>query len=152
MPKSTSLKTFLWFGGQLDDALAFYQETFDDIVIHSLNRPNPDGPLFTAEFSIYGHDFIGLNATGGPLFNDSISLALNVDGQEEVDRLWDALTTDGKAGKCGWCVDKFGLSWQVTPIQMREHLGNPDPEAAAYAMQALRQMGKIVLEDFVRKS
>ena len=151
MPKTTSLKTFLWFNGQLDEALAFYQETFDDVVIRSLNRPDPNGPLFTADFSIYGHEFIGLNAAGGPEFNDSISLSLNVDGQDEVDRLWDAITKDGTAGRCGWCVDKFGLSWQVSPYQMRDHLGNPDPEAAAYAMQALRQMGKIVIDDFVRK-
>ena len=151
MTKSTSLKTFLWFGGQLDEALAFYQETFTDMKIHSINRPEPNGPIFTADFSIYGHEFIAMNWAGGPAFNDSISLSLNVDGQEEVDRLWDAITKDGKAGQCGWCVDKFGLSWQVSPYQMRDYLENPDPEVAEYAMQALRSMGKIVIADFVKK-
>lgn len=145
----TKLKTFLWFGGQLEEALNFYQSLFgrDNLIIHELNRPAPDQPLFTADFSIFGHEFIGLNWAGGPEFNDSISLSLNVDGQAEVDRLWDALTERGEAGRCGWLKDEWGLSWQVLPIQMRDHLGDPDPAKAAYAMNAMRQMGKIVIRD-----
>ena len=83
---------------------------------------------------------------GGPKFNDSISLSLNVDGQAEVDRLWDAITHDGEAGQCGWCKDKFGLSWQVSPIQMRDWLENADPAISSYAWQALRGMTKIVID------
>ena len=145
----TKLKTFLWFGGQLEEALNFYRDLFgaENLVIHELNRPAPGEPLFTADFSIFGHEFIGLNWAGGPEFNDSISLSLNVDGQDEVDRLWNAFTERGQAGQCGWLKDEWGLSWQVSPIQMRDHLGNPDPAKAAYAMNAMRQMGKIVIRD-----
>ena len=147
MTQPTKLKTFLWFPGNMDEALAFYAATFDNFVIHSENRPAPDKPRFTADFSIYGHEFIGMNWPGGDTFNDSISLSLNVDGQEEVDRLWNAITERGKAGQCGWCVDEFGLTWQVSPIQMREHLENPDPAKSEFANRALRKMTKIIIKD-----
>lgn len=147
MTKPTRLKTFLWFPGNMDDALAFYADTFTDFVINSENRPDPAKPRFTADFSIYGHDFIGLNWPGGDAFSEAISLSLNVDGQEEVDRLWDAITLRGKAGRCGWCTDEFGVTWQVSPIQMREHLENPDRAKAEFANNALRQMTKIVIRD-----
>lgn len=131
----------------MDAALEFYAETFTDFVIHSENRPQLDGPRFTADFSIYGHHFIGMNWPGGDPFSNAISLSLNVDGQAEVDRLWNAITAKGKPGQCGWCTDEFGLTWQVSPIQMREHLENPDREKAAYANQALMNMSKIIIED-----
>ena len=145
----TSLKTFLWFKGGLDDALDFYTRTLGDgnVVITAQQRFAPDAPLFTADFSIFGQEFVGLNWDGAPDFNDSISLSLNVDGQAEVDRLWAAFTERGEAGRCGWLKDEWGVSWQVTPIQMREHIGNPHPAKADYAMQAMRQMGKIVIRD-----
>ena len=149
MTKSPQLKTFLWFPGNMDDALAFYQEHMG-AVIHGDHVLEPGAKRFTADFTIYGHDFIGLNWPGGPEFNDAISLSLNVDGQEEVDRLWNAITKDGSEGQCGWCKDAWGVSWQVSPIQMRDYLENEDPEVAEYAMTALRAMGKIVLADFVK--
>jgi predicted 3-demethylubiquinone-9 3-methyltransferase (glyoxalase superfamily) len=142
---ATSLKTFLWFGGGLEEALEFYRETFGDVQINSLNRMGET--LFTADFSIFGHEFIGMNWAGGPEFNDSISLSLNVDGQEEVDRLWDAITREGTEGQCGWCKDKWGLSWQVSPKEMRIWLENPDAEVRNYANNALRAMKKIVIDD-----
>ena len=64
-----------------------------------------------------------------------------------VGSLWNAITAKGKPGQCGWCTDEFGLTWQVSPIQMREHLENPDREKAAYANQALMKMSKIIIED-----
>lgn len=131
----------------MDDALAFYERTFSDFKIHSENRPSADKPRFTADFSIYGHDFIGMNWPGGPDFNDAISLSLNVDGQTEVDRLWDAITAKGKAGRCGWCTDEFGVTWQVSPIQMREHLENSDVTKAKFANDALMKMSKIVISE-----
>ena len=149
MTKSPQLKTFLWFPGNMDEALAFYQEHMD-VVIQSENRPSPETPRFTATFTIYGHEFIGLNWPGGPEFNDSISLSVNVDGQEEVDRLWNAITEKGQAGQCGWCKDAWGVSWQITPIQMGDHLENPDREKANYAMEQLRKMTKIVIADFIQ--
>ena len=148
MTQPTKLKTFLWFDGNLAEALDFYRSTFADaFVLHSAGRPEPDGKLMTADFAIHGHEFIGMGWPGGPKFNDSISLSLNVDGQAEVDRLWNAITAKGEAGQCGWCKDEFGLSWQVSPIQMRDWLENPDPAVSAYAWAAMRKMGKIVIDD-----
>mgnify|MGYP006295713669 FL=1 len=150
MSQKTRLKTFLWFGGELDEALEFYKATFGDVVVHSENRPNPGGKLFTADFSIFGHDFIGLNWPGGDKFNDSISLSLNVDGQAEVDRIWNAITAEGREGRCGWCYDKWGLTWQVSPIQMREWLEHEDSEVRDYADKALRGMTRIVIDELHR--
>jgi len=143
---STDLKTFLWFNGVLDEALEFYRETFSDFKMGSENR-TPEGNLFTADFSIYGHNFIAMNWPGGPEFNDAISLSLNVDGQEEVDRLWDAITRDGKVIGCGWCADKYGLVWQVSPKEMRIWLEHKDAEIRSYANQQLRSMKKIIVAD-----
>lgn len=147
MNQPTKLKTFLWFPGNMDAALSFYARTFTDFQITSENRPEPGKPRFTADFSIHGHEFIGMNWPGGPTFNEAISLSLNVDGQEEVDRLWGAITEKGEPGNCGWCTDEFGITWQVSPIQMREHLENPDPEKAKFANDALMRMTKIVIDE-----
>ena len=146
--ETTTLRTFLWYPGDLDEVLDFYRATFQKVTIHSENR-REDGSLFTADFSVFGHEFIAMSHPGGPAFTDAVSLSVNCDGQEEVDALWDAITAEGQAGQCGWCKDKFGVSWQISPIQMRDYLGNSDPDAAAYAWEALRRMGKIVLTDFV---
>jgi predicted 3-demethylubiquinone-9 3-methyltransferase (glyoxalase superfamily) len=149
MTKPASLKTFLWFQGDLEAALNFYEETFKDVEIHEENRMGEGAPLFTADFSIFGHQFIGMSVEGGPAFNSAISLSVQCDGQEETDRLWAAITAEGEAGRCGWCTDKWGVSWQITPVQMRDYLGNPDPEKAQRNWQALRSMGKIELSKFV---
>jgi len=106
-------------------------------------------PLFTADFSIYGHEFIGMCIEGGPEFNSSISLSIQCDGQEETDRLWAAITAEGEAGQCGWCKDKWGISWQITPLQMRDYLGHSDPTKAQANWGILRNMGKIQLSDFL---
>lgn len=150
MTKHPLLKTFLWFPKGLNDALDFYRSVFkDNLIIHEQSSLE-DGQILTADFSIFDHEFIGMGVHGGPEFNDSISLHVICDGQAEVDYYWDALTSNGgKPGNCGWLKDKFGLSWQVTPIQMRDYLGDSDPEKSAFAMQALRKMTKIELADFI---
>lgn len=148
MASDSFLKTFLWFNSDLDEALNFYKSIFKDVIVHEENRV--DGKLFTADFTIFGHNLIGMNIEGGPKFNESISLSIQCDGQEETDRLWDAITGEGEAGQCGWCKDKWGVSWQVSPFQMRNYLSDPDPAKQAYAWEALRNMKKIVLKDFER--
>jgi predicted 3-demethylubiquinone-9 3-methyltransferase (glyoxalase superfamily) len=145
----TALKTFLWFQNDLEGALAFYMQTFGEaVVVREENRMGEGAPLFTADFTIFGHEFIGMSIEGGPKFNESISLSIQCDGQEEADRIWKALTTDGEEGQCGWCKDKWGVSWQVTPLQMRDYLGNSNPEIAQHNWQALREMKKIELSAF----
>ena len=147
MANVMQIKTFLWFNNNLNEALAFYQGIFQDFVIYSTHVKEGDGALSTADFSICGHRFTAMNWPGGPEFNEAISLSVSCDGQSETDRLWEAITAEGTAGNCGWCKDAFGLSWQINPIQMRDHLGNPDPEKSAYAWQAFRKMNKIILKD-----
>jgi len=145
----TALKTFLWFQSDLEGALAFYKQTFGEaVVVREENRMGEGEPLFTADFTIFGHEFIGMCIDGGPKFNDSISLSIQCDGQEETDRIWKALTTEGEEGQCGWCKDKWGVSWQVTPLQVRDYLGNSNPEIAQHNWQALREMKKIELSAF----
>ena len=147
MNQPSTLKTFLWFNNNLEESLGFYKATFHDVVVHSSGRPEADGKLMTAEFSIFGQEFIGMGWPGGPEFNSAISLMVLCDGQDETDRLWEAITKEGAEGQCGWCTDQFGLSWQIIPKQMGEHTGNADPEKSAYAWQAMRGMKKIVIAD-----
>ncbi|MEJ0014417.1 MAG: VOC family protein [Actinomycetota bacterium] len=149
MTTPSTLKTFLWFSEGLQDALKFYKATFGDaMTVDEENLVSDD--LFVADFSIFGHEFTGLNASGSSAFNDSISLSLQVDGQEETDRLWEVITTNGAPGRCGWCTDKWGISWQITPFQMRKLLANPDPAKAEQNWEILRNMTKIQLSDFIQ--
>jgi predicted 3-demethylubiquinone-9 3-methyltransferase (glyoxalase superfamily) len=147
MSRPSSLKTFLWFSDDLEAALDFYLATFKNVEIREKNYMGEK--LFTADFSIFGHEFIGMSIEGGDTFNNAISLSIQCDGQEETDRLWDAIGAEGEPGQCGWIKDKWGLQWQITPFQMRDHLGNPDPEKAQANWGKLMQMTKIVLADFV---
>ncbi len=149
MTQPSALKTFLWFQNDLEEALAFYRETFKDVVVREENRMGEGAPLFTADFTIFGHEFIGMCIEGGPAFNSAISLSIQCDGQEETDRLWAAIRKEGAEGQCGWCTDKWGVSWQITPMQMRDFLGHEDPEKAQKNWESLRSMGKIQLSEFV---
>lgn len=148
--KNSSVSTFLWFQDGLEEALAFYQSTFRDMKIH--NEDRMDGRLFTADFEIHGHAFIGMNmsTTGENYFNDSISIMIQVDGQEEVDRIYDAIAKEGEEIACGWIKDKWGVVWQIVPFQLRDWVGHSDPEIQKYAWQALRGMKKIVIEKLHR--
>jgi len=126
----------------------FYKEIFGDHMrVSAADLANRN--LFTADFAIYGHEFIGMNTPGGDPFNNSISLSIQVDGQDETDRIWSAITTSGAPGRCGWCTDKWGVVWQVTPLQMRDFVGHPDREKAEQNWGILRGMTKIQLSDFV---
>jgi predicted 3-demethylubiquinone-9 3-methyltransferase (glyoxalase superfamily) len=145
MDKLTKMQTFLWFREGLEDALEFYRSTFD-VVVNGVNRTS-DGRLFTADFRIYEHDFIGMCWDGGPAFNSAISLMIQCEDQEEVDRLWEAITAEGEEIGCGWCRDQWGVVWQVVPKDMRRYLEDPDPAKREFADRALRGMKKIVLRD-----
>ena len=141
------LKTFLWFDGTLGEALDFYAKVFDSFSLHSADRSGPGGLTVGAESSILGYDIMAMGWPGSPPFSAASSLFLSVDGQGEVDQYWEALTRDGTPGQCGWLTDKFGLSWQVIPVQFGEHTGNTDPVKSSYAWTAMRSMTKIVIAD-----
>ncbi len=147
----------LWFDGQAEEAAAFYVTLLPgshiDKVSHSpADTPSgPAGMVLTVEFTIGGRQFMALN--GGPdfKFNEAVSLVIEVEGQAEVDRLWDALTADGgEPGPCGWLKDRWGLSWQITPRRLTELTSDPDPDRARRAMEAMLKMGKIEIGELER--
>jgi predicted 3-demethylubiquinone-9 3-methyltransferase (glyoxalase superfamily) len=107
--------------------------------------------VLTVDFTLNGQQFQGLN--GGPdfSFNEAVSFVIECEDQPEVDRLWDALTANGgEPGPCGWLKDRFGLSWQIVPRQLNELVGDPDPERARRAMEAMLKMGKIDVAELQR--
>ena len=137
-----NLSHMLWFNNQAEEAAQLYTNIFKDSKI--LNKTNgPDGGVFTVEFEILGSKYTALN--GGPMFSftEAFSIVVLCQDQSEVDKYWDALTSNGGSpGRCGWLKDKFGLSWQIIPKQLGECLGNPDPEKSAAAMKAMMGMSK----------
>jgi predicted 3-demethylubiquinone-9 3-methyltransferase (glyoxalase superfamily) len=136
------LSHMLWFNNQAEEAAQLYTNIFKDSKI--LNKTNgPDGGVFTVEFEILGSKYTALN--GGPMFSftEAFSIVVLCQDQSEVDKYWDALTSNGGSpGRCGWLKDKFGLSWQIIPKQLGECLGNPDPAKSAAAMKAMMGMSK----------
>lgn len=140
---------YLWFNGQAEQAATHYVSLLPDSRITRVDRygegaPFPAGTAMVVNFQLAGQAFMALN--GGPEFefSEAVSFLISCESQEEVDRLWDALTADGGApGPCGWLKDKFGLSWQIIPTALGELMGDPDPEKAGRVMQAMLQMQKI---------
>ena len=142
------INPFLWFDTQAEDAVKFYASVFKNSKIGTISRygdagPGPKGSVMTASINIEGIEFVALNA--GPLFkfNESISFVINCEDQAEVDYYWEKLTAGGEESMCGWLKDKFGLSWQVTPVRLIELVSNKDPQKANRAMQAMMKMRKI---------
>lgn len=140
----------LWFDGNAEEAAAFYATLIPDSSVDSVWRSpaeTPSGPagmVLLVDFTLAGQRFQGLN--GGPdfRFNEAVSFVLECEDQAEIDRLWDALAADGgEPAPCGWIKDRFGLSWQVTPVRLNELLADPDPDRARRAMEAMLQMGKL---------
>ena len=142
--KSTQIRSFIWFQKDLEEAVKFYQSIFKDFKLHSINKMNEN--LIIAEFAIHGQEFVAMDSPGGAEFNNSFSISVQVDGQAEVDRLWDAITKEGEEIACGWAKDKWGLHWQIVPFQMHDWMGHSDPEVAQYAFQAMMGMKKIIID------
>lgn len=140
--------TCLWFDDQAEEAAAFYTTLFPNSAIETVTRygadmPGPEGQVATVSFTLDGRPFLGLN--GGPLFtfSEAISFPILCADQAEVDHYWDALTSDGgEESSCGWCKDKFGLSWQVIPRRFIELQTGDDPAAAERATHAMLAMKK----------
>ncbi|GMV39076.1 MAG: VOC family protein [Myxococcales bacterium] len=140
----------LWFDKDAEDAARFYAATFPDSSVGAILRAPCDypggkaGDLLTVEFTVCGLPFIGVN--GGPAFtpNESFSLQIHTEDQAETDRLWDAIIGNGgQESQCGWCKDRWGYSWQITPRALSEALADPDPAAARRAMEAMMHMKKL---------
>lgn len=140
----------LWYPGTALDAATFYAETFPGSSVDAVQRSPTDypdgseGDVLVVEFTVLGTACIGLN--GGDQFphSEAFSFQVHTEDQDETDRLWNAIVANGGSeSACGWCKDKWGLSWQITPRALSQALAHPDRDAARRAMQAMMTMGKI---------
>ena len=143
-------RVFLWFDQDAEAAARFYVETFADSALGAIARAPGDypsgkaGAVLTVEFTVAGIPCVALN--GGPAFkhSEAFSFQIQTDDQEETDRYWNALIGDGgQESACGWCKDRWGLSWQITPRALMAAITDTDRAAAKRAFEAMMQMGKI---------
>ncbi|AVO51704.1 VOC family protein [Ectopseudomonas mendocina] len=140
----------LWYDRDALEAATFYAETFPDSTVLAVHHAPGDypsgqqGDVLTVEFKVMGIPCLGLN--GGPVFrhNEAFSFQVATDDQAETDRLWSAIIDNGgQASECGWCKDKWGISWQITPRILSDAIANPDRAAAKRAFEAMMTMSKI---------
>jgi len=140
----------LWYEGGALDAARFYAETFPDSEVTGVIQAPGDypdgerGQVLVVEFTVVGIPVMGLN--GGPVFQHSEAFSFQVvtQDQEETDRYWNAIVGNGgQESQCGWCKDKWGVSWQITPRQLMDIYSDPDPAATKRAFEAMMTMKKI---------
>lgn len=140
----------LWYDGDAEEAANFYAKTFPDSSVDAVHRAPADypsgkqGDVLTVQFTVMGIPCLGLN--GGPAFkhNESFSFQVATEDQAETDRYWNAiLESGGEESQCGWCKDKWGLSWQITPVILTQSYTDPDPAVAQRVFQAMMTMKKI---------
>ena len=146
-PKNTIC---LWYDNDALEAATFYANTFPDSAVGAVHHAPGDYPsgkqgnVLTVEFTVMGIPCVGLN--GGPTFrhNEAFSFQVATDDQAETDRLWNAIIDNGgQASDCGWCRDKWGISWQISPRALLDAITSADPAAAKRAFDAMMTMQKI---------
>jgi predicted 3-demethylubiquinone-9 3-methyltransferase (glyoxalase superfamily) len=142
------LITFLTYVDRAEEAANFYVSVFDNSRIREITRygdtgPGPKDSVMTVVFEIDGREYIALN--GGPhfTFSDGVSILVQCEAQEEVDRYWEKLSEGGQKIQCGWLKDRFGLSWQVVPRLLGQYMSDPDRVRAQRVMSAMMEMKKI---------
>ena len=147
IPKNTIC---LWFDGTALDAATFYARTFPDSTVGAVQRAPADYPagkqddVLTVEFTVMGIPCLGLNGGSAFKHTEAFSFQVATEDQAETDRLWNAIVDNGgQESACGWCKDRWGLSWQITPRVLSEAISDPDPAAAKRAFTAMMEMTKI---------
>ena len=150
MPTPAKNTICLWYNGGAEAAARFYADTFPDSSVGAVLRAPGDfpagkkGDVLTVAFTVMGIPCLGLN--GGPAFthNEAFSFQVATTDQAETDRYWSAIIGNGgQESDCGWCKDKWGLSWQITPIALTKAITDPDPAIAKRAFDAMMRMKKI---------
>ncbi|NUS43078.1 MAG: VOC family protein [Mycobacteriaceae bacterium] len=139
---TATVTTFLWFESNAEQAAEFYAATVPDSRVTDVTRL-PDGSAFVVSLELAGHSLTLMNGGPGHPHSDAASIQVVVEGQAEVDRLWDTLTDGGAPGPCGWLTDRYGVSWQVVPTALQALMATPNPAQAAATAVALRTMTKI---------
>ena len=146
---SDKITTCLWFDTEGEEAAEFYCNLVPNSRVTGVERygeagPREAGMVMTVAFELDGRPYVALNGGSDYRFNEAVSFQISCQDQDEVDRYWSALTADGgQEGPCGWCKDRWGLSWQIVPQALPRLLGDPDQERAQRAMQAMLKMGKL---------
>ncbi len=140
----------LWFDNDAEGAARFYAKVFPDSAVTAVHRAPGDypsgkqGDVLTVEFTVLGIPCLGLNGGPGIKHSEAFSFQIATADQAETDRYWQAIVDNGgEESACGWCRDKWGLSWQITPIALTDAITDPDPAAAKRAFDAMMEMGKI---------
>ncbi len=150
MNKTAKNTICLWYDGGAEEAARFYAATFPDSSVGAVNRAPGDypsgkkGDVLTVQFTVMGIPCLGLN--GGPSVKHNFAFSFQVAtvDQAETDRYWDAIVGQGgEESQCGWCKDKWGVHWQITPVALTQAISNPDPAAAKRAFDAMMTMKKI---------
>jgi predicted 3-demethylubiquinone-9 3-methyltransferase (glyoxalase superfamily) len=149
------ISPFLWFDDQAEEAAKYYTSVFKNSKIGNISRYDSasakasglaEGSVLTVSFQLEGQDFTALN--GGPIFkfSEAISFSVICEDQAEIDYFWDKLSADPNGGQCGWCKDKFGLSWQIVPKNLGEYT------STSGGMQAMLKMKKLDIAELQKAS
>ena len=140
----------LWYDGAAEEAAGFYARTFPDSAVTAVHRAPGDypagkqGQVLTVEFTVVGVSCLGLNGGPGITHSEAFSFQIVTEDQPETDRYWNAIIGNGGSeSACGWCQDKWGLSWQITPRALIEAMTDPDRAAAGRAFEAMMKMKKL---------
>jgi predicted 3-demethylubiquinone-9 3-methyltransferase (glyoxalase superfamily) len=154
--KKNEMAICLWFDDQAEQAAGFYTSIFSNSEIVRINKygkegfefhQKPEGSVMEVEFRLYDMKFTALN--GGPLFrfNESVSVMVYCETQEEIDHYWSKLTEGGEESMCGWLKDKYGVSWQIIPSLINDYLDDNNTERKSRVEKALFQMRKLIISD-----
>jgi predicted 3-demethylubiquinone-9 3-methyltransferase (glyoxalase superfamily) len=145
----------LWFDTEAEDAARFYTSVFPNSQIVYVTHyteagPREAGMVMTVEFELDGQRFVAINGGDQFTFDEAVSFEITCADQDEIDFYWEKLTDGGQEGPCGWCKDRYGLSWQVVPTGMEELFADPDTSRAERAMRAMLGMRKLDVEALQR--